>query len=117
MATDFGKAIKQYRAEHKMSLEEMARMLDTTKQALSRYERGERQPKLSVAAKFSEILNIPLNDLAGGTSLPDVDPRTVHFSDYNVIWKVLSGMAPLDYEVVMEIFERTEENMKARGDW
>ena len=67
MATDFGKAIKEYRIREKLSLEEMAQMLDTTKQALSRYERGERQPKISVAAKFSEILGIPISELAGGT--------------------------------------------------
>ena len=67
MKTDFGKALKEYRIRGKLSLEDMAKMLDTTKQALSRYERGERQPKISVAAKFSEILGIPMAELAGGT--------------------------------------------------
>ena len=42
----------------------MAKRLNTTKQALSRYERGERTPKITIAAKFAEILNV------------DVDPET-----------------------------------------
>ena len=60
-----GKVLKAIREKNDWTLEEMAQRLGTTKQALSRYERGERQPKLPVAARFAEILGITLEDLAG----------------------------------------------------
>lgn len=48
-----------------MTLEEMASYLETTKQALSRYERCERTPKITIAAKFAEKLGVPLKELVG----------------------------------------------------
>lgn len=69
-----GKVLKAIREKNDWTLEEMAKRLGTTKQALSRYERGERQPKLPVAARFAEILGITLEDLAGtnDTYHPDI---------------------------------------------
>ena len=118
MGTDFGKALKDYRKSKKLSLEEMAKMLGTTKQALSRYERGERQPKITVAAKFSEILNIPMVELAGGTegideSLAQRPPIVIPDSEMFV--KIVKHMSPSDYETVMEIYDKTYKKMKEQG--
>ena len=65
MATDFGKALRDIRKNRGMNLEEMAKYLDTTKQALSRYERGERTPKITVAASFAEKLGVDLKIFVG----------------------------------------------------
>lgn len=65
MNLEFGKNIRSIRENRGLSLEEMAEILETTKQALSRYERGERTPKITLAAKFAEKLNVPLEDLIG----------------------------------------------------
>jgi transcriptional regulator with XRE-family HTH domain len=65
MAPDFGENMKTIREKRGMTLEEMASYLGTTKQALSRYERGERTPKITVAAKYAKMLNIDLEDLIG----------------------------------------------------
>ena len=65
MAVEFGKVIREVREKNDWTLEDMAKKLGTTKQALSKYERGERTPKITVAAKFAEILNMPLADLVG----------------------------------------------------
>lgn len=63
MSENFGKALKQIRLSRKMTLEEMADLLGTTKQALSRYERGERTPKITAAAQFAEKLGVDLEML------------------------------------------------------
>lgn len=116
MGTDFGKALKDYRKSRKLSLEEMAKMLGTTKQALSRYERGERQPKITVAAKFSEILNIPMVELAGGTESYDTgEPRKIVVYDSDAFRLIMENMSAEDYEMVMGAFARTEQRMKERG--
>ena len=72
MAIEFGKKMRAIREERKWTLEEMAEKLGTTKQALSKYERGERTPKITVAAKFAEILGVPLRELVGSDG-PETD--------------------------------------------
>ena len=68
MAIVFGKKMRSIWEERDWTLEEMAETLGTTKQALSKYERGERTPKITVAAKFAEILGVPLRELVGADS-------------------------------------------------
>lgn len=65
MATDFGKALKEIRESRGKTLEEMANYLNTTKQALSRYERGERTPKITVASDFADKLGVDLRVFIG----------------------------------------------------
>ena len=116
MGTDFCKALKDYRKSKKLSLEEMAKMLGTTKQALSRYERGERQPKITVAAKFSEILNIPMVELAGGTeSYENSEKRKTIIFDSQSFKLIMENMSAEDYDMVIGAFERTQQRMKERG--
>ena len=70
---EFGEVMKEIRLKNKWTLEDMAKKLNTTKQALSKYERGERTPKITVAAKFAEILDVPL-ELLIGYEYHDEDP-------------------------------------------
>lgn len=65
MQLEFGEVMRSIREQNKWTLAEMAKKLGTTKQALSKYERGERTPKITVAAKFANILNVPLETLIG----------------------------------------------------
>ena len=66
----FAQFLRTTRKARGWSQEELAQKLDTSKQVISRYERGERTPKVSVAAKYAEILGVSLNDLMGEV-LPD----------------------------------------------
>ena len=62
---NFGEKIKQIRKENDWTLEEMAAKLGTTKQAISKYERNERTPKVTLAARFAQILGVSLEELIG----------------------------------------------------
>lgn len=79
MAISFGKTMKEIREQHGWTLEEMAQKLNTTKQALSKYERGERTPKVTVAAKFADKLGIPLEQLIGLEEVEKIEevPQTI----------------------------------------
>lgn len=59
----FGSKIKQYRTTHNMSQEELADILGTTKQVISRYENEQRSPKISIAVEIAKKLNIPIETL------------------------------------------------------
>lgn len=76
MNEDFGTTLRRIRKERHLTLDKMAEMLGTTKQALSRYERGERTPKITAAARFAEILDVPL-ELLVGYEYHENDPQEV----------------------------------------
>lgn len=67
----FGEILKDYREEHNMSQQDLAVILGTTKQVISRYETGQREPKITIAKEYSEKLGLPLPYLLGDVSNSD----------------------------------------------
>ena len=63
MQAVFGQRLKQPRISRGMSQEELALKLSTTKQVISRYENGQRTPKITVALDFASRLGVPLEYL------------------------------------------------------
>lgn len=59
----FSEKLKLLREERKMSLSEFANLLGTSKQVISRYERGENTPKITTVAHYAEVLNVSLSYL------------------------------------------------------
>lgn len=64
----FSDRLKEIRLNLGYSQQELADLLGTSKQVISRYENGIRSPKISVAAKYAKILNLDLNYLLGEES-------------------------------------------------
>jgi DNA-binding XRE family transcriptional regulator len=62
---NFGERLRQIRKEQGLSLEELAKVLGTSKQVLSRYETNQRAPKVSVAADFAKKLGVSLDYMMG----------------------------------------------------
>ena len=56
----FCEKLRQLREERNMSLSEFANLLGTSKQVLSRYERGENTPKITTVAHYADVLNVSL---------------------------------------------------------
>ena len=56
----FCEKLKLLREERNMSLSEFAKLLGTSKQVLSRYERGENTPKITTVSHYAEVLNVSL---------------------------------------------------------
>jgi len=54
----FGQKLKQIRLDRRMSPEEMGRLLGTSKQVLSRYESGLREPKFSTVIMYAKKLEL-----------------------------------------------------------
>ena len=65
MSQKFANAMHTLRKQKKMSLEELAQKIGTHKQMLSRYERGERVPKITMANKIAEALGTTLDEMMG----------------------------------------------------
>ena len=67
---EFGDILRHLRKERGLSQDEMALLLGTTKQVISRYETKQRVPRLSVVAQFAARLGVPLSLLTGQPEEP-----------------------------------------------
>ena len=64
----FGENLRKIRNERGMSQDEMATLLGTSKQVISRYENGQRNPKVSVAQDYADRLGVSIGFLTGDTT-------------------------------------------------
>ena len=62
---DFGFHLKNLRKQRGLSQDELAALLGTTKQVISRYENHQRIPRLSVVSDYAKKLGVPLHVLSG----------------------------------------------------
>ena len=76
----FGENLRKLRKERKLSMDALAEKAGTSKQVLSRYENGERVPKISMVQKLADALGVSIGNLIGETvevSIPRAEyPRT-----------------------------------------
>ncbi|EJL6606006.1 helix-turn-helix domain-containing protein [Vibrio parahaemolyticus] len=96
----FNKKLKQSRAERNLSQEQMANWLGVSTRTYMDYENGKNEPKISVAKKIAEILEMPLSELIN--EYEDLDKKTAHEmmlfmksldeEDKNVIRKIMFGL-------------------------
>lgn len=61
----FGERLKQIREERDMSQEELANLLGTSKQVISRYETEQRVPKITVVKIYADKLGVNMYTLLG----------------------------------------------------
>lgn len=82
----FGDRIKQIRIEREMSQQELADFLGTSKQVISRYETGQRTPKINIANEYAQKLGVALNYLLG----EDSEINSVSTRDEKDVEKILA---------------------------
>ncbi len=63
--TSFGERLRQMRKERGETQDEFAAIIETSKQVLSRYESGQRIPKISLAEKYAKALGVSVDYLMG----------------------------------------------------
>ena len=122
---EFGKNMKKIRETRQMTLEEMADFLGTTKQALSRYERGERTPKITAAAKFADLLGMPLIELVGADDDQEMLPEgltrisRMRVQRLPIIGSVAAGepiLADEEHEIYVDSPIKADYALRVQGD-
>lgn len=66
-AISFGQRLRQIRKEVGENQDDFAARIGTSKQVLSRYENGQRTPKISLVEKYAESLGVSVDYLMGAT--------------------------------------------------
>lgn len=79
----FGEKLRKYRTERRMSQDELASILETSKQVISRYESGQRSPKIGVVQEYAQKLNLPILYLIDDQI--DSIPEDIPFDQYDNI--------------------------------
>lgn len=118
---NFGHTLRQIRENRGMSQEELAALLDTSKQVISRYELGYRVPKITVVKEFADRLGVAVSDLAGETELLPADVLPIKKVRIPLIGEIAAGvpiLAEQDYEsyVLADEGIRCDYALKVCGD-
>ena len=72
---EFGEQLRRAREEKGMTQQSLAEQLYVTRQAVSRWECGDRYPDLLTTKKISQILEVSLDDLLSGKEIEKVVER------------------------------------------
>jgi transcriptional regulator with XRE-family HTH domain len=107
----FASILKAERLRRNMSLEEMAEFLGTTKQVLSRYERGERNPKLITAALFAKKLDIPISYFENNADIEETaNDQPGGNRDAERQEQIINALQK--YEEIISLFDALPDNRK-----
>ena len=94
----FGKALSTLRKQADMTQNEVADRLNLSRQAISKYERGESFPDISVLVMLAELFYIPLGQLIGYGNPTQ--------GDYSVYENIARGNADIS-----QIISLAEDNL------
>ncbi len=82
---NFSENLKQIRKEHHLSQEELAELLDVSRQAVSKWEQGMGYPEVEKLLLLSKKLNVSLDRLMSNEAVGGSDTRDMKISGSIVI--------------------------------
>ena len=96
----FSENLKQVRKEHHLSQEELAEMLDVSRQAVSKWEQGQGYPEVEKLLLLSSKLNISLDELMSVEVNRDAGAKSENISGSIVITSPHENAIVTCYKVV-----------------
>lgn len=118
----FGESLRRIRESRGMNQEDFGALLGTTKQVISRYERCERSPKISLVSKYADILGVSINELNG--TKEQAPKNVIEISELNkyrvpLIGSVAAGapiLAEEDYSIYVDCPCKADYALRISGD-
>jgi transcriptional regulator with XRE-family HTH domain len=95
----FGERLKSERIKKGFTQEELGNIVNKSKNNISQYERGIREPDLNILRRFSEIFDCTLDYLLGNTD----NPKTIKIDD---IPEQLKNLGVEYYTVIKDAKEK-----------
>lgn len=108
---DFGKRLKEARQGRNLKQSELGEIVGLSEKAISTYEKGTREPKLSILIQIADIFDMPLDELVGrerleGNSQPAVD---IHDHEEEALLKEYRQLSADDKEKIKAIIKTLAE--------
>lgn len=120
MTKPFSTILKELRQSKNWSQDELAKRVGTSKQVISRYERGERSPKIGDAKRLAEALGVTIGQLNGETIPANVKPmNTLQPHRVPMLGEVAAGepiVTEREYEVWVDAPMRADYALTIKGD-
>lgn len=109
--------LKYYLAKNKMQQKDLAEAIGAKYTTVSGWTRGVSYPRADAMEKIARCFNIPTSKLVGHR---DGEPeekeiRSILIPDSELFRKLILHMNYNDYKTIMDILERTEEDMRRKG--
>jgi repressor LexA len=108
----FGPKLKALRLYRGLSQEELATRIKTSKQVISRYETGQRVPKITVVKQFADDLNVPISYFLE----EDHDSAHKKTRFVPVLGNVPAGIPLEAIENILD-YEEISQDMSNRGEY
>ncbi|WP_304598899.1 helix-turn-helix domain-containing protein [Lactobacillus intestinalis] len=96
--------LKELRKENNLSQRELGKAIGVTGQAISLYERGDREPKLKILEKLADYFGVSVDYLRG------TDP-------YYKVYVYIHIYRDLSFLVVANSIEKADEMVLNKIDW
>ncbi len=114
---DFGKRLKEARQGRNLKQSELGEIVGLSEKAISTYEKGTREPKLSVLIQIADIFDMPLDELVGrerleGNSQPAMD---IHDYEEEELLKEYRQLSADDKEKIKAII-KTLVDLSDKGE-
>ncbi len=116
--TKFGKALSTLRKEADMTQNEVADKLNLSRQAVSKYERGESFPDISVLVMISELFNLTLDELIGYGSPTEGESailKNVAKGNTDVVAENISDVVNLAPLLKPSVLTKLSKQLKKQG--
>lgn len=116
--------IRELRLASHLTQEQLADRLGITKQAVSQYERGVRQPDYEVLEALADFFNVDLDYLTGRTDKTTMLPQSGYYTNpetarlaqkyfddpnYRVLFDAAEDSRPEDIQMAAELLRRLKE--------
>lgn len=95
----FGQHLKHIRKAKGISQGQLAELMELDPSHVSRYERDQTQPSISVAIKFAKVLDVSLNELAYGSEEQFIQD-SIEDTELLELFKQLKGLPKEDLQAV-----------------
>lgn len=116
MSEQFGTKLRKIRIKKRMSQEELADFLGTSKQVISRYETNQRTPKITTAQEYARKLKVPLLYLIDDTvtSIQDIAIDTSRFLCGDPAQRSSNIIVSMsrDEKVILDLYRQMDNNDK-----
>ena len=104
--------LKEIRQEKKLSQKDLAKKLNISQQAISLYEKGDREPKLETWQKLADFFDVSVPYLRGATTYEILDPleKGIYSHGTEAMDRAFNdyALSPLQREMIIEYEELTE---------
>ncbi|MCL2197287.1 MAG: helix-turn-helix domain-containing protein [Defluviitaleaceae bacterium] len=122
MKKQFGDYLRTLRIERDMTQQELADILGTSKQVVSKYENNLRTPKVTAAVEYAKALKVPLSYLLRGIHPTDnPEENTVQIKKIPLVGQTAAGW-PISAEehiedwVIADEGDNVDYALRVKGD-